>query len=356
MRLHDITYGTRSIYLWEIKQVPRRRPCRPVTTGWPRPLRPTARNHVWAYDFVFDTCANWQTLKCLTIVNEWTRECRAIDLAGSIRSGRVIEVLAQPFIDWCADHRVAIHDIHPGKPGQIAYIERFNRSYRTEVCNAHLFELIAELQALTITWLRLYTLASTANHAEWSDAASAHPALARWRPQRHGNRQTVAGQWGDGAPLVPSLRCRRARRIERGPTETLASARRAGSHAGSGVLSDLESRHQRLQESGFGTPDRNRTPNGLQPVDSPRRSPGDFAILSRVSDREYRAMQRSVLGTSPVSIQKKKLLTVVVISIGIGALTTVAGYFLGLSSAANGGVTGAICGTTAVLILRQPSQ
>ena len=67
-------------------------------------------------------------------------------------------------------------------------------------------------------------------------------------------------------------------------------------------------------------------------------------------------MQRSVWGTSPVSIQKKKLLTVVVISIGIGALTTVAGYFLGLSSAANGGVTGAICGTTAVLILRQPSQ
>ena len=35
-------------------------------------------------------------------------------------------------------------------------IERFNRSYRTEVLNAHLFESIAELQALTITWLRIY--------------------------------------------------------------------------------------------------------------------------------------------------------------------------------------------------------
>ena len=50
---------------------------------------------MWAYDFVFDTCANRQTLKCLTIVDEWTRECLAIDVAGGIRSGRVIEVLGQ---------------------------------------------------------------------------------------------------------------------------------------------------------------------------------------------------------------------------------------------------------------------
>jgi transposase InsO family protein len=49
----------------------------------------------WAYDFVFDTCANGQTPKCLTIVDEWTRECLAIDVAGGIRPGRVLEVLAQ---------------------------------------------------------------------------------------------------------------------------------------------------------------------------------------------------------------------------------------------------------------------
>ena len=44
---------------------------------------------------MFDTCANGQALKCLTIVDEWTRECLAIDVAGGIRSGRVIEVLTQ---------------------------------------------------------------------------------------------------------------------------------------------------------------------------------------------------------------------------------------------------------------------
>ena len=66
------------------------------------------------------------------------------------------EFTAQPFVDWCAEHGVATHYIQPGKPDQNAYIERFNRSYRTEVLNAHLFESIAELRALTDAWLRVY--------------------------------------------------------------------------------------------------------------------------------------------------------------------------------------------------------
>lgn len=55
----------------------------------------TVANHVWAYDFVFDTCANGQQLKCQTVVDEWTREALPIDIGKSIRSGRVIEVLAR---------------------------------------------------------------------------------------------------------------------------------------------------------------------------------------------------------------------------------------------------------------------
>ncbi len=66
------------------------------------------------------------------------------------------EFTAQPFVDWCAEHGAATHYIQPGKPDQNAYIERFNRSYRTEVLNAHLFESIAELKALTNAWLRIY--------------------------------------------------------------------------------------------------------------------------------------------------------------------------------------------------------
>jgi putative transposase len=76
-------------------QVPRRRPRRRVATGRPRPLPATGANQVWAYDFVFDRSANGQQLKCLTVIDEFTRECLAIDVAGSIRSGRVIEVLSK---------------------------------------------------------------------------------------------------------------------------------------------------------------------------------------------------------------------------------------------------------------------
>ena len=76
-------------------QVPRRRPRRRIATGRPRPVAPTGRNQVWAYDFVFDACANGQQLKCLTVVDEYTCESLAIDVAGSIRSARVIDVLAQ---------------------------------------------------------------------------------------------------------------------------------------------------------------------------------------------------------------------------------------------------------------------
>jgi len=44
---------------------------------------------------VFDACANGQSLKCLTVIDEFTRECLAIDVGGSIRSTRVIEVLSR---------------------------------------------------------------------------------------------------------------------------------------------------------------------------------------------------------------------------------------------------------------------
>lgn len=83
--------------LWRVAglQVPRRRSRKRIATGRPRPVPATGPNHVWAYDFVFDACANGQTLKCLTVIDEFTRESLAIDVAGSIRSGRVIEVLSR---------------------------------------------------------------------------------------------------------------------------------------------------------------------------------------------------------------------------------------------------------------------
>ena len=50
---------------------------------------------MWAYDFVFDACANGQQLKCLTVIDKYTREALAIDVASSLRSGRMKDVLAR---------------------------------------------------------------------------------------------------------------------------------------------------------------------------------------------------------------------------------------------------------------------
>jgi putative transposase len=130
-------------------QLPRKRPRRRAAAR-PRPLSPTAANHVWAYDFVFDACADGQQLKCLTVVNEFTHESLAIDVAGSIRSRRVIDVLARlislhgvpayfrsdsgpefvstAVLKWLADNRIDTAVIDPGKPWQNGTNESFNGS------------------------------------------------------------------------------------------------------------------------------------------------------------------------------------------------------------------------------------
>lgn len=135
-------------------------------------------NQTWALDFMTDTLYDRRRVRLLTIIDEGNREALEIAMGVSVPSRRVVRILdelvalhgrpaavrvdngpeftAQPFVDWCAEHRVAIHYIQPGKPDQNAYIERFNRSYRTEVLNAHLFESIAELRALTVQWLEIY--------------------------------------------------------------------------------------------------------------------------------------------------------------------------------------------------------
>jgi putative transposase len=67
----------------------------------------------------------------------------------AIRVDNGPEFTAQPFVDWCTDRGVAILYVQPGKPDQNADIERFNRTYRTQVLNAQLVESVAELRALT---------------------------------------------------------------------------------------------------------------------------------------------------------------------------------------------------------------
>ena len=155
-RQQHVLSADRAYRIWRQAglQVPRRRPRRRVATGRPRPLPPTAINHVWAYDFVFDTCADGRTLKCLTVIDEFSRECLAIDVAGSIRSTRVIEVLARlvslhgaprylrsdngpefvarAVLRWLLTAQIETAFIDPGKPWQNGVDESFNGKFRNE--------------------------------------------------------------------------------------------------------------------------------------------------------------------------------------------------------------------------------
>jgi putative transposase len=159
-------------------QVPRRRPRRRVAASRPRPLPPTGPNHVWAYDFVFDTSATGQQIKCLTVIDEWTREALAIDVAGSIRADRVIEVLARIVSDrgaprylrsdngpefvssailrWTTSEGIETTHITPGKPWQNGTDESFNGRLREECLNMEWFRTRREAAAIIETWRRHY--------------------------------------------------------------------------------------------------------------------------------------------------------------------------------------------------------
>ena len=62
-------------------------------------LRPERKDHVWAYDFVHERTHDGRALRLLTIVDEYTRECLAIDVARRLNSENVLERLAELFVN-----------------------------------------------------------------------------------------------------------------------------------------------------------------------------------------------------------------------------------------------------------------
>lgn len=159
-------------------QVPRKRPRRRIAGSRPRPLAPAQANSVWSYDFVYDACANGQQLKCLTIVDEYTREALAIDVAGSIRSARVIDVLTKlisvrgaprylrsdngpefvstALLSWIVEQGIETALIDPGKPWQNGTNESFNGKFRDECLAMEWFRNRLEAKVVIEDWRRHY--------------------------------------------------------------------------------------------------------------------------------------------------------------------------------------------------------
>jgi transposase InsO family protein len=112
-------------------------------------LRPERRDHVWAYDFVQARTHDGRSFRMLTVVDEHTRECLAIDVARRLTSDDVLERLAWLFVtrdvpehirsdngpeftakavrEWLAKVGVKTLFIEPGSPWENGYCESFNR-------------------------------------------------------------------------------------------------------------------------------------------------------------------------------------------------------------------------------------
>jgi transposase InsO family protein len=61
-------------------------------------LRPSYKAHVWSYDFVADWTSDGRAIRMLTLIDEHTRECLAIDVARSLKSEDVLERLSDLFV------------------------------------------------------------------------------------------------------------------------------------------------------------------------------------------------------------------------------------------------------------------
>lgn len=79
------------------------------------------------------------SLPAVRVVRELEQIKSVRSVLQRIRVNNVTEMLAQVVIEWCDANGIKLMYVRPGKPNQNAYIERFNRSYRTEVLNPYLF-------------------------------------------------------------------------------------------------------------------------------------------------------------------------------------------------------------------------
>lgn len=186
-------YGYRRVYLrlrregWEVNRkrvyrlyreaglAVRRRKRKRI--GWfeRKPLpKPTAANVSWSMDFVADGLIGGRRLRCLTIVDDCTRECLAIEVDTSIPGLRVQAVLdrladtrglpksitvdngpefdGQVLDKWSYRTGVHLSFIRPGKPNENAYIESFNGKFRDECLNEHWFLSLAHARNIIEAW------------------------------------------------------------------------------------------------------------------------------------------------------------------------------------------------------------
>ena len=135
-------------------------------------------NQIWTYDFVFDEAVSGRKLKMLTLIDEYTRECLAVEVDTSITSLKVRQILEKvcmkrgfpkairsdngsEFIGqavgvWLNINKIEPLFIAPGKPWQNGKCESFNGKLRDECLSREWFASLREARVVIETWRRFY--------------------------------------------------------------------------------------------------------------------------------------------------------------------------------------------------------
>ena len=138
----------------------------------------TKANERWSIDFVSDCVSTGRVIRMLTVVDDCTRECPAIEVdtsLGGMRVRRVLDRIASErglpeaivldngpefrgrvLAAWSEERRVRLEFIQPGKPAQNAYAESFNGRLRDECLNANWFTSLSDARRKIETWRQDY--------------------------------------------------------------------------------------------------------------------------------------------------------------------------------------------------------
>jgi len=153
----------------------RRRWRKRIAAGMRVPLPvPSQANERWSLDFVSDQLSDGRVFRTLNIVDDFTRECLAIEVDTSLSGVRVARVLESLCVErgrpktlvmdngpeltskaldaWAYANGIELHFIQPGKPVQNAFVESFNGRFRDECLNEHWFFSLNEARTVIEDW------------------------------------------------------------------------------------------------------------------------------------------------------------------------------------------------------------
>jgi len=141
-------------------------------------MRPAYPDHVWSYDIMKDRTSDGRALRLLTIIDEYSRECLAIDVGRHMTSEQVLDRLSQLFVErgvpaylrsdngpeftakavreWLGEIGVGTLYIEPGSPWENGYGESFNGKFRDEFLNRELLDTVLETRVLASRYRKHY--------------------------------------------------------------------------------------------------------------------------------------------------------------------------------------------------------